>query len=692
MNEKKSLSKARQYARTGQYVQAIEEYCTILQHHYENTQYLQEYAELLAEAGIRQKAVDILFRAVNILFKKGLLREVISIYKRILQLDPYQVTAYIKLLEIFKALGLSEDARIFSRGAVEKFRNAGAVEDLQKLLEKIIELDPEDVWSRMTLAEICLKMKQTAMALRHYEESLPILRRKRMDEMFITAANYIVYYYPERIELCKELAAVYLKRKETSKAETLLLFCYMQQPTDIETINLLMEFFNETGDREKAELLHSAKLKLKGDAKDVLEAQETCRKALESDYDEEITVEIIKRKIEKAIHHSEPLPEVAKQPVSPVSDAEIPAASRIKLPLKQKQAEPAADAHRPADPIREKADSFSDEVPALEELAEIRKTSSGIERVRLSKSDAMTHVDLGIAYIEMGAWNHALDAFMMAANDPKTKAMCYNLMGTCLELSGNIDAAIGKYKEGLAAKELTEEQTLSLCYDLAHAYMNTGDSPRAVELMEKIQKIAPKYKDIRTKMVALKRATAKSKRKKPPAAKAPAAPRKKPTRRRKIEKPVTVIPVTVISQKWMKAPGPRVTPLGLAKPTEYDIGHAFMEMGQVKEAIVEFAKAAKNPKKQALCFHMIGNCLVMEGNVKEAIKKYKIGLSSREKTREQEINLHYDLSEAYLMLEDYNRALWCLRKVKRMNPEFKKVVSRIAEVEGLQKESTASMR
>jgi len=283
-NLKKTLAEARRAAARDQLDKAIDGYRDVLQHTPDDVRLLMELAELLAERGNRHEAVDTLLTAAEILSGRGQLKAAVGLYRRVLQLNALLVTAYVRLFEIFKALGMGKEARLFMYGAISIFQKAGFPEDLRNMLERIIEIDAEDEQIRLALAETNLKLKRTDVAILHFEASLPLLRKKGLDELFVRAAEHVIYYRPDNIALCRELASLYLGRLEGAKAEKLLLFCHQQDPKDIETLDLLVKFFINEGNEKKAVslLLEKAAILEEGDKRD--EALAACELVLRLDH------------------------------------------------------------------------------------------------------------------------------------------------------------------------------------------------------------------------------------------------------------------------------------------------------------------------------------------------------------------------------------------------------------------------
>lgn len=261
-NKEKAIASAKKFLEKGQIDKAILEYQKIVEAEPDDLKSVQKLAELYVKQGSRQEAINVFLRLGEEFLRQGFSSRAISIYKQILQLNPLFIPAYIRLSEIFKSLGLSKDARIFNQRAIEIAQKATSTEDLYKLINKIVSIDPDDVVSRIALAETCLKMNKTEEAISHFEAALPILREQHLDDLFIRAAERILFHKPNNVQLIRELAVLHMMRKEIPKAMKLLLHCRKIDPEDIETLDLLIQHFLSSRNFEKAVLVLFEKYKI----------------------------------------------------------------------------------------------------------------------------------------------------------------------------------------------------------------------------------------------------------------------------------------------------------------------------------------------------------------------------------------------------------------------------------------------
>jgi tetratricopeptide (TPR) repeat protein len=118
--------------------------------------------------------------------------------------------------------------------------------------------------------------------------------------------------------------------------------------------------------------------------------------------------------------------------------------------------------------------------------------------------------------------------------------------------------------------------------------------------------------------------------------------------------------------------------------THYDLGVAYKEMGLVGEAISEFEQAGRDPHRECMCYAMIGLIYLEQGQLDKSAESYVRALSSQAKTVEQEMNLYYDLGTVYEMKGSDKDALYYFQKIARRDPGYRDVADRLATLDPAQ--------
>ncbi|MDY0061624.1 MAG: tetratricopeptide repeat protein [Myxococcota bacterium] len=111
--------------------------------------------------------------------------------------------------------------------------------------------------------------------------------------------------------------------------------------------------------------------------------------------------------------------------------------------------------------------------------------------------DGETHYDLGIAYLEMGLVQDAIQEFRMAMEADVKRAECHRLIGQCHRQAGNLEEAVDWLKRGLRVAGITRSETLGLLAALGETYLGLGDPTEARRYLERVAREEPAYPNLR---------------------------------------------------------------------------------------------------------------------------------------------------------------------------------------------------
>jgi len=105
----------------------------------------------------------------------------------------------------------------------------------------------------------------------------------------------------------------------------------------------------------------------------------------------------------------------------------------------------------------------------------------------------------------------------------------------------------------------------------------------------------------------------------------------------------------------------------------YNLGIAFMEQCLFDEAIEEFQLASKDEKRALDCYNVMGNCYKQKKDFKEGIKWIEKGLALAEEGSVQYFALKYELASVYEELNENEKALALYNEIKEWNSEYRDV-------------------
>jgi tetratricopeptide (TPR) repeat protein len=165
-------------------------------------------------------------------------------------------------------------------------------------------------------------------------------------------------------------------------------------------------------------------------------------------------------------------------------------------------------------------------------LSELQK---GV-REKVDAKDYETHYNLGIAYKEMDLFDEAVEEFSLASADSRWVLECADLLGQCHLAKGQPQLAVASLRAGLEVAGHPPEAYRSLRYGLALAYEALGDDAAALEQLERLTGEDPRFRDVQSRLQALRARQPRRARVEPVAAPPPPAPAPAAARPRKPRK------------------------------------------------------------------------------------------------------------------------------------------------------------
>ena len=118
--------------------------------------------------------------------------------------------------------------------------------------------------------------------------------------------------------------------------------------------------------------------------------------------------------------------------------------------------------------------------------------------------DVSTHLDLGIAYKEMGLFDAAIAELKAVTEDPRHEVEALTMMGECYEAKGTITEAIIRYKGALNCTPISADEMTQLYFLLGSAFDRLGDASEALYFFEKVARRDPRFRDVDQRIAVLR--------------------------------------------------------------------------------------------------------------------------------------------------------------------------------------------
>jgi tetratricopeptide (TPR) repeat protein len=168
LNRAKVVKNAEKFLRQGKIDAAIAEYQLLVQESPKDLNTINKIGDLYARHGKIREAIAQFTKIAEFYSADGFLLKAIAIYKKINKLDPNYMEANQHLADLYSQQGLVMEAKSQYQAVAEHYLKAGQLEKTRGIFEKLLKLAPDDLKSRLALAELCVKEKNVDQAVQEY--------------------------------------------------------------------------------------------------------------------------------------------------------------------------------------------------------------------------------------------------------------------------------------------------------------------------------------------------------------------------------------------------------------------------------------------------------------------------------------------------------------------------------------------
>lgn len=182
-NKNKALENALKFLNQGKPAQAIAEYQQILRHDPKDQATLMTVGDLFARQGDMPHAIEYFERLAGVYLTDGFNSKAIAIYKKIAKLAPNELPPLERLADLYVQQGVLSEARPLFLQIAEAHLKANKAPKAVEVLNRLLEVEPDNPRVQMRLAELYNVMgqkKEAAQTYFHYAQRL--FEREETDE------------------------------------------------------------------------------------------------------------------------------------------------------------------------------------------------------------------------------------------------------------------------------------------------------------------------------------------------------------------------------------------------------------------------------------------------------------------------------------------------------------------------------
>jgi tetratricopeptide (TPR) repeat protein len=144
-----------------------------------------------------------------------------------------------------------------------------------------------------------------------------------------------------------------------------------------------------------------------------------------------------------------------------------------------------------------------DGTAAERDLTDIASEFRKVVEENVDQEDFESRFNLGVAFLEEGLIDEAIDEFKLASRDKNLAIECFSVISNCHKKKKDFEEAIKWKEKAVQHSEEESGQYYALKYELASIHEEQGDSEKALALYNEIHEWNSGYKDVSQKMIAL---------------------------------------------------------------------------------------------------------------------------------------------------------------------------------------------
>jgi tetratricopeptide (TPR) repeat protein len=250
MDKNKVIESATKLIAKGQFDKAVKEYQRVLELDPDDVRVLQKQAELYQKMKKQSEAADYFEKVARTYAAQGFYLKAVALYKQVLKVVE-RVEVNVKLAELYQQLGLVGDATKEWQTVAAHYEKSGDHKASLDTLKKLVDLDPDNVASRIRLGEQYARNDDLVQAVAELRRAAQYLQRNGRTDDYLRVAERISHLDQADTTLARELAEHFLSKGDSKRALSKLQICFKANPRDLNTLQMLAKAFQDLGQTSK---------------------------------------------------------------------------------------------------------------------------------------------------------------------------------------------------------------------------------------------------------------------------------------------------------------------------------------------------------------------------------------------------------------------------------------------------------
>jgi tetratricopeptide (TPR) repeat protein len=280
LNKNKVIATAQKLVQKGQYEKAIREYQKVVEDDPLEVRIWLKIGDLHAKLNQRSEAIDTYGKVAEFYSEQGFYLKAVAVYKQVMRIDTDRVDVNLRLAELYKQLGLLNDAMQQYEQVSNFYHRGGRTREALAALRQIVELDPKNVASRIKLAELYSREQMRDEAVEEFSRAADFLRAENRSDELLKVCERLIFHQPNNTAVIKELSGIYLQQGDPRRSLQKLQMAFKVDPRDEETLDMLARAFQALGQAPKAVSVLKELARVYAETGETFKQQEVYRRVL----------------------------------------------------------------------------------------------------------------------------------------------------------------------------------------------------------------------------------------------------------------------------------------------------------------------------------------------------------------------------------------------------------------------------
>ena len=251
-NKDKLLDSAQKNLMKKQYAKAIKDYAKVVELDPGDIRSRQKLAELYVRTNRSADAYEQYEAVAKYFSSNGFYTKAIAIYKQMQRLDPGQISIYSRLAELNQKQGLVGNAMAEYRHLVDYYERNELIADEIKILEKMRDLDPNNLNVRVKLAEVLTVNERKEEGFDELLSTLDVLDDRGDYDKCLKLYTMFLPHFPGNKQLQSGLADTFYKKEDYARGTTIIETLLKDKPGDPDLLRQLSKGYARSGNYLRA--------------------------------------------------------------------------------------------------------------------------------------------------------------------------------------------------------------------------------------------------------------------------------------------------------------------------------------------------------------------------------------------------------------------------------------------------------